>query len=251
VTGAGVALRHLARGLRHWVFASVALADCRSKPVTAVQRARLPSGAVARWTAREILLEPVAPAPESHLDANTLAEALESAARAWNAGLRCDGARLRVGSMRPNGASRDDGHNLVVVLASFWCPPDLRSPQRCYDTARQAITHLRESNGVVREADIEINAVDFRWSADGASPGTRDLRAVLGHELGHVLGLEDACAQSPLPARVDAATLPFCASDEVRESIMYPDPTEPGRRSVLAPGKDAILGLCRPTPEVL
>lgn len=43
----------------------------------------------------------------------------------------------------------------------------------------------------LREADIEINGVDYQWSMDGEVPGTRSLRAILAHELGHLFGLAD------------------------------------------------------------
>lgn len=51
------------------------------------------------------------------------------------------------------------------------------------------------------EADIELNAVDFRFSVDGKdsrdeASRTRDLETVLVHEIGHILGLGHNCAMT-------------------------------------------------------
>jgi hypothetical protein len=205
------------------------------------------------WTAAEIVLEPIAPAPETNVSAQTLVNALEQEVSEWNRVLEaCRGApHLTVGPLRAHGAARDDGHSVVALVNSSWCPADRRGIEGCYDEKAQAITHVRTRDdlsgprgGEIRETDIEINAVNFGWSKEGQSPQTRSLRAILGHELGHAFGLDHSCSPTA-GLREDAGALACSAG--TRRSIMYPDPTEPGRPKVLTPGPDAISTLCSTT----
>ncbi len=49
--------------------------------------------------------------------------------------------------------------------------------------------------GSVREADVELNAVYLSWKDGAGANPVAPLRAILIHELGHVLGFPDACQQ--------------------------------------------------------
>lgn len=209
--------------------------------------ARAPWGTAVHWARAEIDLEPVKPPEGSGITAADLAGALDDGVRAWNGALTgCAAPRLRVVDVLPFGAAKDDGHNRVVVKAGAWCPDGSGDRDDCYDPTRQAKTSLRlrrdtsARDGEIREADLEINAVHFRWSREGEAPATRSLRALVAHELGHVLGLDHACATPEGRGDGAAAACPVPAP----HSIMYPDPTEPGRSTVLAPTPDAVQTLC-------
>lgn len=92
----------------------------------------------------------------------------------------------------------------------------------------------------VVEATVFING-RFAWAAHsrrGARENSRDLRAVLVHELGHVLGLAHNC-------EVGDAARP--CTDEHAAATMYPTYQGPGQ-GVLAP--DDVDGLCALYPPM-
>jgi len=67
------------------------------------------------------------------------------------------------------------------------------------DVGRLAVTHIayRVSDGVIQDADVLVNAVEFEWtvSLEGCD-GAYDLEGSLTHELGHLLGLAHSLDES-------------------------------------------------------
>jgi len=118
---------------------------------------------------------------------------VEEGARAWN-GVRCDrltGAaptfQLQVGDDLTSRVEYLAGRPNVNVIT--WRPT--WGPDADHDPYAAAVTTVfyGARSGTILDADIELNAHAMTpFSADGA-PGTTDLRTVVVHELGHVLGL--------------------------------------------------------------
>jgi hypothetical protein len=86
--------------------------------------------------------------------------------------------------------------------------------------------------------DIELNAVNFRWDDLSAANGA-DLQVVLTHELGHSLGLADACRmpgeKAVLDDRGEPVTDCLASPPEVRASVMWPmGPANDLRRRILS-----------------
>lgn len=214
-----------------------------------------PSGAPLRWRQPTIVLQPVRPGSERVSEA-LLLQSLREEIEIWNRELSdCHAPRLALAQIRKEAPQiKQDGVSAVLIRTSDWCPDGATNDATCYDHDVEALTRVYpneygspDERGVIAEADIEINAVYMRWSLDGSVSGTHSLRATLAHELGHVLGLDDACnTPDALLAKGNHASLaPLCTAQDVRTSIMYPDPNVSGRPLVLKPGPNEVDLLCR------
>jgi hypothetical protein len=153
-----------------------------------------------------------------------------------------------------------DGTNLILFREDSWCRPASSSdPEECYDASAAALTTVRfidddssSRNGAILDADVEINAVNFAISIDGASQvnGCKsDLANTLTHELGHLMGLDHTCWVKGERLTDDQGNqVPNC----IPEAALPPDITEAtmfnfqdcGETKKASPEQDDIDGIC-------
>jgi hypothetical protein len=140
---------------------------------------------------------------------------------------------------------------------------------KCYDHSAAAITTVfyvdtpgKPNDGIIRDADIEINGVDFAvgvctdpgvCTTGGTMSTVSDLANTLTHEVGHLLGLDHTCwdLQGPPPNDNEGHPVPLCSptptDPKVTEATMYnyQNSGEIKKRS-LEP--DDIAGVCDAYP---
>lgn len=139
--------------------------------------------------------------PSLDLPEAAVRDALESVARQWSrSGNPCASLEIAVSPAAQPSSVAKDGMSSLVFHETSWCQNGNRD-NGCYPESMMAITTLyveadpeNPGRSVIREADIEVNAVGYVWSVDGenldrARSLRRDLETTLLHELGHVIGL--------------------------------------------------------------
>lgn len=228
------------------------LASCQSEHGVAVN-VRTESGSLLRWRKAEVVLTLSPERADANVDSR-LASALRNAVASWNRALTgCKAPRLVVAEAtlaRPS--IREDRVNEVVMYKRAWCPFDAADLGQCYDRELHASTRLwperrpgHPTDGLIKEADLEINGVDFRWSAEGELPGTLSMTAMFAHELGHLLGLDHPCAPKGSRERTSGRVTIGCDDEHLEHAIMHPDAAQRFARRDVRPLPVEVEAICK------
>jgi hypothetical protein len=226
---------------------------------------RTDAGTPVRWQSRCIVMTPDARGDQSgdDIDADAIDATLGRAVGNWNARMQtCSFMQLGVVPATRALEAVSDGRPAVVFRSDMWGNPD-----KMYDPATIGVTTVWYANrpgdpadGLVTDADIELNAVNWTFTTDPANavarPHTKvaDLENTLTHELGHVMGLAHTCwdhKTNTAPPDDTGTPAPDCDSanlpPKITTATMYPYAAERAI-SMRVVGDDDLKGVCDTYP---
>lgn len=105
--------------------------------------------------------------------------AIQAAANRWNAVAGRQVISIRAGVARGPVAPQKDSGNIIYYMTSW-------ESNKASEQARTSIYWIGDQ---IKEADIRVNASQFRFYWNGGGGGV-NFEALLIHEMGHVLGLK-------------------------------------------------------------
>lgn len=130
--------------------------------------------------------------------------AIEQVASRWSyPTVPCTSLQLIVDEPRDLRVAADDEVNLIVFRNSAWCHNEDCTGNGHFPHGIYGMTQtypLGSRGASVRGADIELNAVHYTYASGVPAASTSELptmplEAALLHEIGHAIGLEDACSR--------------------------------------------------------
>lgn len=161
--------------------------------------------------------------------AEQFTEVVQRAADKWSFPNVPCGVKVTVAKASAAWRAAEDGTNLIAFRGRTWCHNERCGAQSTFPLRATGMTttHPAGTTGrAVVEADVEINGTAFKFSGNGAAvteaaggKWTASLEAVLVHEIGHVLGLPDACGTERRPS--GRPIMSDCGPDD-RLRVMFP-----------------------------
>lgn len=154
----------------------------------------------------------------------------------------------------------NDGRNNVIFRSTSWCKQTdtgACDPAVPYDPAALALTSVSAStsSGIIRDADVEVNAYHFSWADLVIHPDLRgdgqnfhDLQNAVTHEMGHLIGLDHTCyLQPPAPVDNNGNPIPDCADApaDVLATTMFPsaNPGDIDKRDLAPDDQQAVCDI--------
>jgi len=222
-----------------------------------------------------VVLEVSAPPDSLSLPRADVFAAAQAAVDAWSyPAISCTSLALTLApGFRDSQAVANDGHNRIIMRSGLWAR-DPEDPSTAHDATQVAVTTVFSRNhpgalddGLILEADIEVNAVDYQWAIIPDGPvlahdygNSYDLASALTHEAGHFIGLAHSCVMDGDPVRYDnhGQVVPDCSmlngddAQQIIDATMYPtmNPVDVSLRSLSDDDMNAACALYPITPTV-
>ena len=217
-------------------------------------------GELARWDSSCITFAvQVDGSDDEGISAETLSELVSAGFRSWSDG-DCDGAGPSV--LSPSLAASYRGETVCDQVEYNCGEPndnivmfrdDVSSLSANTIALSTIIANLR--TGEILDVDIEINSQDFDFyiSPEAPKPGAQDLRLVLNHELGHMLGLSHSTDSQALMRAEYEGSDPLPAGDDVSGmcSVFATSDEDPSCRVEVILGSGACVGIDGVCPGVV
>lgn len=270
--GAAARARERHRGRTRWlVLAAAVTVPLVTADAQAFVRTRTSSTQVVFFrSSPNATLEVSTPPDSLSISASDVRAAAQAAVDAWSyPAVSCTSLNLTLApGFADSQAVANDGHNRIIMRTGVWArDPD--DPTTAHDPTWVATTTVFSRNhpgalddGLILEADIEVNDVDYQWAIIPDGPITAhdygnsyDLASALTHETGHFIGLAHTCVTSGDPLRYDnhGQVVPDCSmlsgddADQILAATMYPtmNPVDVSLRSLT---DDDMNGACSVYP---
>jgi hypothetical protein len=114
---------------------------------------------------------------------------------------------------------KPDNKNMIIWREAQWPPAGVTDPSVNKDTPAVTTLIYNTDNGLIVDADIDLNGVNFWWTVtDDTKAAATDIENILAHEIGHLLGLGHS-------EEVEATMFSMTSSAELKKRSLEKDDT--------------------------
>jgi len=240
-------------------------------PAQAFVRTRSPTDLPFFRSSPHAVLEVSTPPDSLSIAPSDVYGAAQAAVDAWSyPAISCTSLALSLDpGFADSQAVANDGHNRIIMRTGVWSRDPDDPTVMAHDPTQVAVTTVFSrshpgslDDGMILDADIEVNDVDFQWAIIPDGPisvhdygNSYDLASALTHEMGHFIGLAHTCAMPGDPVRydehgdvvADCTMLVGDGADQIIAATMYPtmNPVDVSLRSLT---DDDVNGACAVYP---